>query len=323
MRPAQETTRLTSISLVLFVAILSSCSAVDHVPIRLHNWDEPDLVKNANLIVLATTHRVEWEPVAIKVQWNLQPGVRSARLVRLDLQVEQVIRGTLKDVKIPVGYWAADVFTNASALHLPFTNERDIHYLTDDHGIYRYVADIVRSQTEVFSGAHNRATTSTDDTDQLRIAKVLLTPGERINAELFARNLATSTIRSLELVGFMRTLPLLRNLLQYQHPQVMWSTCVQMYSFIGQDSCIDQLASHQLAGSRGQELDTLLATRKRGNVAFARAFLSDPLHTAKQYAVLRGDEGILDFLHLIAQHPDRTLAARALAELQHRAPNTQ
>ena len=44
--------------------------------------------------------------------------------------------------------------------------------------------------------------------------------------------------------------------------------------------------------------------------------LQDPIKTAEGYAVLTGEEGIRDFLGLVAEHPDPALASRAKAELR-------
>lgn len=306
--------------MALLVAQLG-CSA-QRPPVHLNRWDERDLVKNATIIVLGTTTRVEWSDLSTEIHWSDETSIRTARLARVTIAVERVIRGPVPSNQVDVTYWAAAGFNNAASLNLPIIGERAVHYLRREDQLYRYVTDLVRSKTPVFSGSHRQGPRSADTSDEQAIAALLLTPSENADYASFSKNLGTSTAESLYLVGFTGTLPLLRELLKSKRPEVTWSACVTLaeYAFFGHEGCIDHLKDHPLASLHEEELKSLLGARSAALNNFTRGFLDTPSETARSYATIPGEAGIADFLRMIAQG-DSSLASRATEELKLRGEN--
>lgn len=309
--------RTNALTVVMFALLQTSCGDSSRYPLRLYDLTNRQLLERATLVVVGTTADAKWEPARRPISWSMQPGVSSAGLVKVRLNIEQVIRGEVNSGQITAYYWGADIFTNASSLQLPNMGERRaVHYLVREQGILRYVRDIMRSTTVVFSGGHLKPAAFTTETAEQTIARILLTPGEGMDAGEFTHNLPTTVADALQLAGFTETLPLLRDLSANPDWNVKWSACVQLYrsAFIGQDGCIDNLLP--TAREHGRESELRALQLQRTNAHFRNAFLADPIRIAKDYALLPGNAGIADFLRIIAQHPHKELAARARKALE-------
>jgi hypothetical protein len=305
------------IELALGAFSLVGCAQSTTYPLRLFSLTERELLDKATVVVIGTTSSAQWEGKTVPISWARQPGVSSVQLVRLKIAVERTLRGTTKDDQITVCYWAAAVFTNASSLNLPAIGQRGVHYLVSEHGTLRYVTDVVRSATVVFSGRHQQMPKSNGSAADVEIARTLLTPSEDMAVSEFTEHLRTATADSLQLVGFSGSLPLLRVLEKSSRWELKWNGCVQLMKsgFMGQGECIDRLSGIAEEHSKTLEFRALQAQRGRAETAFKRAFLANPVGTAKDYALLPGTDGIVDFLRLITQHPDKELSIRAQSEL--------
>lgn len=308
---------------VLFIGLAAmgfevGCARSARYPLRLYDLKERQLLEKATTVIVGKTMEAQWETARLRINWSRQPGVSSVRLVQIRLSVEQVIRGTANDSQLTAYYWAPEVFSNGSSLHMPERGQRAVHYLVAEQGVLRYVTDLVRSTTPVFTGAHNQPPNAIGAGAEAKIAAILLTPGGGMNVGEFTRNLSTTAADSLQLVGFIGTLPLLKALGKSSVWDVKWAACVQLYDsgFMGHDGCIDRLAPEAAEHGRGMELRALQAQRANADSRFRHAFLADPIRTAKDYALLPGNGGIADFLRVIAQHPDKELAERAQKELE-------
>src|SRR3954471_1963528 len=86
--------------------------------------------------------------------------------------------------------------------------------------------------------------------------------------------------------------------------------------FMGRDGCIDTVASEAVEHGREAELRSLQSQRANTELRFRHAFLSNPIRTAKDYALLPVSSGIADFLTMLPQHPDNQIAVRAQEELR-------
>jgi len=294
------------------------CAHSARYPLRLYDLEERQLLEKATTVIVGRTTEAQWEPARQPISWNRQPGISTARLVKVRLSVEQVIRGTANDSQLMAYYWAPEVFTNGSSLHLPIRGERAVHYFVTEQGVLRYVTDLVRSTTPVFTGAHSQPPKAIGASVEAKIAAILLTPGEGMNVGEFTTNLSTAAADALQFVGFIGTLPLLEAFGKSSVWDVKWAACVQLYrsGFMGHDGCIDKLAPEASEHGRETELRTLQAQRANADSRFRHAFLADPIRTAKDYALLPGNAGIADFLRVISQHPDKELAVRAQKELE-------
>jgi hypothetical protein len=306
------------LGLTIMGVVQAGCAQSARYPLRLYDSDERQLLEMATTVVVGKTVGVEWESARQPIKWSKQRGVSSARLVKVRLLIEQVIRGIADNAEVTVYYWAPEVVTNGSSLHMPLQGERAVHYLVTDQGDFRYVTDLVRSTTAVFTGYHDQPPKATGSGAEAEIAAVLLTPGEGMNVAEFTRNLSTAAAGSLHLVGFVGTLPLLEALAQNTVWDVRWAACVQFYrsGFMGHDRCMDKLADEAVEHGREAELRSFQNQRATAEPRFRHAFLSDPIRTAKDYASLPGSSGIADFLTMLAQHPDKQIAVRAQGELR-------
>ena len=304
------------VGVLTFAFVSASCGEEVRFPPRYFDLNEAGLVQKAEIILIGRTTDVQWGTTPIRAGWTGQPFIETARLVKLRVAVESVIRGAVKGDELTVYYWGADVFTNAHSLNRPVVGERAIHYLVNGKDGVRYVTDVIRSKTVISSGVHRSAMISGNDGAEVKIARILLTPGEDFHPPEFVAGLGSAVQRSLELVGFTGTLPLMRALLENPDPQVKESACAELYRqpFFGQENCADKLVSATHTGN--PELEKLRTERTKATIRFKSAFLTDPMRTAKDYSVIAGPEGIVDFLRLIALHPDTQIATRAQTELQ-------
>ena len=303
------------LALLCFTAHLSS--ADDKPPLILRDVSVRDEARSATVIVLIMTKAFQLSSDVVTINWPSRPGISSSRLVKVGLQVEQVIAGEIGNRDLQVMYWAPETFTQAGSLDYPVIGEIAVHYLIGKSGILRYVRDLIGGKTMVYFGSHINQSTGGRMSPETKIIDVLLTPGAGINVDSFANHLGSSVSQSLLLAGFTETFPFVRKLLSYRNPLIQWKACVSLYEegFVGQDGCVDGLITNPLAASRSAELKHVMDLRKASNDRFSRAFLADPLKTVASYSVLPGRDGLRDFLGLIATHPDPKLAAKAKAEL--------
>lgn len=302
--------------LVVFFFVSVSAGEDARYPTRYFNLNESGLLQRADTIVVGTIADVTWGKTSIPANWTGQPFIETARLVTVRVVIENVIRGAVKTGELTVRYWGAGIYTNAHSLNRPIVGERALHYLVKENDGFRYVTDVIRSTTLVSSGTHPGSMIPGNTGAEVKIARILLTPGEDCDPAEFASGLGAAVQHSLELVGFTGTLPLMQALLQDPDVRIIEGACDEMYKqpFFGQESCIDKLKGR--AGMSDPRLKQLREGRIMATSHFKNAFREDPIRTAKEYSVLSGTNGIADFLHLIALHPDTQIAKRAQAELK-------
>lgn len=304
--------------LSLALAVQTACGHGQRFPLRLYDLGERELLEKADTIVVGKTVGIEWDSARQPIRWSRQYGVSSVRLVRVRLSVEHVIRGAVDGPEVIVHYWAAEAFTNGVSLNLPSKEARAVHYLVTEDGRLRYVVDLVRSTTRLFSGYHRKAPEAAGRSAEARISSMLLTPGEGVNVEEFVTNLPTAAGTSALLAGYVQTLRYLEALAGSPNWDVRWGACLQLHrgSFKGQDRCVDQMAPEAVAHGHERELREIQSLRSAAEPRFQRAFLSDPIRTAKAYAVLPGERGVADFLGMLERHPNQQIATRAREELR-------
>jgi hypothetical protein len=303
-------------ALAALVSLSAACAGDARFPYRYYNLTEMGLARKAELIVVGRTKHVQRSAMTAPAEWTGQPFIATVRLLVVTIAVENIIKGSVKSDEVSVSYWAADDYTNAHSLSIPAVGERAVHYLVSDKGSMRYVTDVIRSKTVVRSGLHRDQPAGESAVPEVRIAGILLTPGDGFDPREFVVDLGTTVQRSLDLIGFMGTLPLLNALLDRPDLKVQEHICAELYRqpFLGQDSCLDILSP----GDRqpNQELQRLRAARVTATLHFKTAFLANPVRTAREYSVIDGPEGTLDFLRLLARHPDKQIAARAQSEIE-------
>lgn len=294
---------------------LLGCGNLSTPEYHKQKMGEMQLVNSAAIIVVGQIQNVILLPQERVVKDADLPFIKTARLYRLNLAIQETIKGSFQGNQLEVDFWGVGDFTNGAGLNIPFKGETAIHYLVSEGGRMRYVTDLVRSSTVLYSGRHASVTVTKIP---VRIAQLLLVPGTGLDTEEFVRNFDTSVLRAQELIGYTGTLPLVENHLKSKSPEIRWAACKTLYGniFIGQDSCLDDKTLSSFSAAEVQERRQILELRKRHAQWFKNSFLKDPLTFSKQYTILPGEEGLVDFLQLIAKHPDNELAGRAAIELK-------
>lgn len=316
--PPLSVRNTTLLGLTVLGLLHGGCTQGAQYPLRLHDLMQWQLLDSATTVIVGKTLSSEWTSARQPLRWSRQYGVSSARLAKVNLSVEQVIRGSVENSEVTAYYWAPEVYTHGRALHTPSLGARSVHYLITDQGVLRYVADVMRSSTPVFSGHHRQRPWAAGAPDESRIAAILLTPGDGMDVAKFTSNLGTTTFDSLWLAGFNDTLPLLNALTESPTWDVKWAACVQLYlgGFEGQDGCIDRLAAEAVANGREAEVRKIEGGRRAASARFRQRFLSDPIQTAEELGILPGSRRIADYLEMVARHPDQEIALRARQALQ-------
>jgi hypothetical protein len=113
--------------------------------------------------------------------------------------------------------------------------------------------------------------------------------------------------------GFSAVLPKLLKLVECEAPSVRIPACEALVenAFIGQDMCIrDPGIGSALPGLK-EPIRQIVAKRAMREKNFKTTFIANPVATARDYSVLPGVEGIVDFLKIIVKHPDPALAGAA------------
>ncbi len=307
---------IITLQLVATFGLLMNCGENTIIGYRKHNLGERELLSESTTVVVGVVKDLTIFTKRLALNDQEQPYVKNVRLYKVRISVEQTIKGVPPaSDEIDVYFWGVGEFTNAASLNWPDKGQRAIHYLTSEDGSLRYVTDLVRSSTTVFSGRH--ANEPNTDNASMIIPKLLLSPSIGFAPEEFARNLSLSTYRSQELVGYVGTLPFLRTLLKDSNNQIKWAACRTLHDFIGQDSvCLhEETATHNNSVTERERVE-LIESNSVAQIGFKKSFLKQPVQYASQYALLPGEEGIIDFLRLISLHPDPELAKRSAEELR-------
>ncbi len=165
------------------------------------------------------------------------------RLHEINVEVESVIQGDIREVKIRVyryGYFSGHMPGNISIDDI-LPGERRVLFLLPFGRDYRVIEDVVGGSFPVASGRHRQLPKDKPVLEQ--IAEVLVLPGEGFDEDQYARYLdvqASSTVPVL--VGFRRTVLLLRELLSRGPKPVSAQACLSLYKLYPfGDSCIEGL----------------------------------------------------------------------------------
>jgi len=240
--------------------------------------------------------------------------------VNVELQIELVIRGKVEGSHIPAYYWAAVEYTNANGLHSSYVGQRAIHYLIKEKSGFRYVTDIFQSATWVGSVAGSKPQRVAPGEEAASISRLLLAPHASIDAEAFVQTLPDAAMRSLSLVGYSGTLPLLQELLKSDDWRTRWAACkaLAQLRFPGEYGCLDLLEPDAHKHAFMQEWNSMVRRQVDLSREFKTQFLRDPITVARSRGVLPGDGGVRDYLMSVSVHPDKDVALRARSELSKR-----
>lgn len=236
------------------------------------------------------------------------------RLFELTVDIENVIRGDVRVRNIRVYRYGHELGQLPG--HIPvqpfFPGERRVFCLLPEGVDYREVEDIVAGSFVVASGAHPQRDREKKSVLQ-QIAEVLLLPGVGFDEGHYARSIDVSTSsRVLPMVGYERTVGLLRNVMASTPATVAAEACLALYALhpFG-DDCVQKLLheASSPAAVRTKAMETVklygdgkrveLLTLKERPVIWFKSWLEKIQTTV--YATATDKEDILFFLKEIAE----------------------
>ena len=176
-----------------------------------------DMMQDAPVVIIGRVLRQE----------GVGPIRNSYRLVRVTLDVENVIRGELGRRRVPI-YFYTPWGTVSGEINSLRTGKRYVHFLMWDKGVLRAVRDVVRTSIRIYSGQHVRLPLTPDRPLGERLAMLLFVPGAELDPDEFSAGLLDASAMGWNELGRFRTAQLLRGLLRNEHPQVRIAACEEL-----------------------------------------------------------------------------------------------
>jgi hypothetical protein len=173
-----------------------------------HDLGDSDMVDISQLIVVGEVESLGFvgsDVIGTDDQGNTGPW----RLQKVRVRVEGVIKGVHRNPKLEFLFyvWLGGTSGDWNSLR---EHHRYVFFLTKEKGTIRAVRDYWRSSIEVGSGYHSIPASAR--TPKERIALLLLTPGQDMQASGFRRTLSRAVSLGVEWLGECRTLRLLSSL---------------------------------------------------------------------------------------------------------------
>jgi hypothetical protein len=300
------------------VGLLLSCGPEGdglRLPVR-EELPESFQIQRANLIVVGHVTAVERANARGWFGFGGTGRGDGPEPVTIRLDVEAVLFGKAVGRELRVATWlAAGEGGGAEALPLEW-RARGIHYLSSFAAGTYYVADFPVTRAPLAGSLGEAAA-------RRRIVDLLL-PGS-CSPAAHESGVRRVIARAMRVGGYVATLPKLLRLVECEEESVRVAACLGLLEsgFRGQDGCLEraEVAQSKLLMDRLDQ--ELLRNRARAAGHFREGFLASPEQTAREYRVLAGEEGVADFLRLMARHPDPALARRAREALAGRSGGTQ
>jgi hypothetical protein len=119
---------------------------------------------------------------------------------------------------------------------------RYVFFLMRDRGVIRAVRDYWRTNILVHSGRHKALPFTSDVSLQERIAVLLFSPGDDLNASWFSHGLSDASGFAYWPLGPWQTANALKALLSNPNPTIRVGACEELtLDFVGQDGCWNTL----------------------------------------------------------------------------------
>jgi hypothetical protein len=150
-------------------------------------------------------------------------GTRVLQLMKFTADIENVIKGNIRDKRIAFFFFAK---LDQNPSYYLYPGKRYIVSLRGEAGVLRSWADAVQLSVEVFSGMHNQQELPLALGPGAAIAYILLTPGSEYDVQAFGRRLASSTADYYASPGYTRML--LTRLVDQPDPILRDSACLAM-----------------------------------------------------------------------------------------------
>lgn len=264
------------------LVLLSACSSWPRLSVRGNPMTEDEMIRDAPIILIGQV-----------LSQQVGPEREGWSLVKMDIAVENVLRGDLPGREAVFYFWHDGRSANAGSTH---EHERCVFFLTFDHGVLRAVRDEWLSQIEVSSGRHRNLPLSPSSPLEERIAVMLLTPGEAVDATTFGQRLDSGFAE--RQLGDWRAAKLLKKLLTDPHREIRVAACEELTrTYWGQDSCWNELDFGGRAAVPPIAVSRLSERQRRQEV-------NDPVRWWKLMSARRTPEELLDQLRLLTAHKD-------------------
>jgi hypothetical protein len=309
-------------TIALFGLLLPSCG--DHGPPPLDQSYRCDGTYEgcSSLIVVGTITAVR--PTGREAEVNADNGIVKGPgrtwLFEVKTKVEDVLKGNLADHSITFYYYGLpwNMAAVGSQAFMPRAGWRYVLKLRRERNALRTVVDWAAWPHErVYTGYHSPGFLDPRWTVEERIAQIVLIPGTEFDRTACAQNLDRAASHSESLIGPLKTMQMLQSLLTRSECEIRSAACVVLAQYYpGHDACLSAVArDHCLSGLAVSVTLALDIQRWQAEADLRAERLVSEINDPG--VPIRGGppEYRLQFLEILAAHPDKRVASAARAVL--------
>jgi hypothetical protein len=247
------------------------------------------------------------------------------RLQKVDLSIEAVLKGNFDSSKISFYRyrWYDDWILKFPPIDPIIPGQRSIFFLDRVDGGLRASVDVTFSRIRIFSGAHDPGVLSLSERPILdRITYLMLTPGYNVSPETFGETLGTQVLDSSSLIGYAKTLDLLRPLLNHPSETIRNNACLALAQwFSGQSKCLGSLPNSGTGSLAPQRIHSLIEQNQRRDDSLRERLRQGNIDGLERISVRPNASGVCDYLKTLVQHEDPIIAKLAFDVLERHVPN--
>lgn len=333
MPPATESPRRGwwLVLLAVLSCLLAGCGGTDVLDdfyLFVPPPAEDGIIRHSNLIVTGQITDIQRIGMPIRNWSSETAGYEWLHPLRVRIRVDEMVDG----LPSGLGTRELDVRTVHGSSHwwasIPAVSDlssRRLHYLrtnypsTESIGRPFYVADLLSSSTTLDASSDGIRSGA----ERISLARKALV--QRLLPQSCSATRKPDLIRrnaslALNLGGYMETLPALKFLLACPDRDLQREICLGMIEngYTGQEVCLDSLHVEIARLSRADR--EIVEHKRRSDEEFRKWFLEDPVAASTYRQILRGRDGLVDVVRLIAMHPSKDLAAKARETLAKLGP---
>jgi len=306
--------------LFILTAICGSVSCEQNPKLELRQeftLSVRELTNRSSVVLVGTISSVE------SLGRRFRVGELIVQLSRVRISVEKVLKGNVPN-KGTAGFWryvwSGDTLPKdelSADFYAP--GMRSIFFLDNEGDRLRSTVDVVQSRVGLMEGKLDGRVPEPGTGVHEMVAKLLLSTGIDQDPEAFARSLANSAYYSIELIGKLKTLHLLRDLVNGSVGQVKTMACFELSGrFAGQDECLHELLQHFGTESWARRLaERQLSAGLKRDSSIKIELEKDPERWLNGHARSRDRVDIKDELRVLAIHADpgiRRIACNCMSQ---------
>ena len=247
------------------------------------------------------------------------------RMQKIDLNIEAVLKGSLDSSRISFYRyrWYDDWILQFPPIDPILPGERSIFFLDRVEGGLRASVDVTYSRIRILSGAHDLVALSLSERAMVdQITYLMLTPGDKVSLEAFGETLGTQVLDSTSLIGYAKTLDLLKPLLNHSSETIRNSACLAMAQwFDGQSKCLATLPNGGTRSLSPPRILTLIEQNQRRDASLRERLRKGSIEGLERISVRPNASGVCDYLRTLVQHEDPVIAKLALHVLEGHFPD--